>query len=86
MLEYESIPGVVSSLRMFKSERKTSEEIVTVKDITNKVRIPVFFYKKSLINDKIKLIVFNTLNLLNITIYLNYYCILFSVFFFKLKF
>ena len=45
MLEYESIPGVVSTLRKFKSERKMSEEIVTVKDITNEVRIPVFFYK-----------------------------------------
>ena len=37
MLEYESIPGVVSTLRRFKSEQKKSEDIITVKDITNKV-------------------------------------------------
>ncbi|XP_057301771.1 unconventional myosin-Va-like isoform X2 [Hydractinia symbiolongicarpus] len=37
MLEYESIPGVVSTLRRFKSEKKKSEEIITVKDITNKL-------------------------------------------------
>lgn len=36
MLEYESIPGVVSTLRRFKSEQKKSEDIITVKDITNK--------------------------------------------------
>ena len=39
MLEYESIPGVVSTLRRFKNEqvKRSSEEIITVKDITNKV-------------------------------------------------
>ncbi|XP_047130704.1 unconventional myosin-Va isoform X1 [Hydra vulgaris] len=37
MLEYESIPGVVSTLRKFKSDKKIQEEIVTVKDITNKL-------------------------------------------------
>jgi len=37
MLEYESIPGVISTLRRFKSEQSKSEEIITVKDITNKV-------------------------------------------------
>jgi len=39
MLEYESIPGVVSTLRRFKNEqiKRPSEEIITVKDITNKL-------------------------------------------------
>jgi len=37
MLEYESIPGIVSTLKRFKSERKNSEEIITVKDITHKL-------------------------------------------------
>ena len=37
MLEYESIPGVMSTIRKFKSEKREAEEIITVKDITNKV-------------------------------------------------
>lgn len=41
MLEYESIPGVMSTLRRFKEEEKRTEEIITVKDITNKVRFHV---------------------------------------------
>lgn len=43
MLEFESIPGVVSTLRRFKNERKNSEEIITVKDITNKVNFDLLY-------------------------------------------